>query len=82
MNYNNPYKLFANFARSQGEFNIAHQFEMLAFTEQLSRKDEHDKLVKEITDEVLSRLSLTLDANTAIKQINALNNAINNLGNK
>ena len=53
-----------------------------AFTEQLSRKDEHDKLVKEITDEVLSRLSLTLDANTAIKQINALNNAINNLGNK
>ena len=45
----------------------------------LNQKQERQQLVKEIADEVISRISIMFDTDNAISKIKALNEAINKL---
>ena len=47
--------------------------------ERLYRQQEREQLKKEITEEVLSRISIMFETGEAIKEINALNKAIEQL---
>lgn len=44
------------------------------------QEQERQKLVNEIVDEVLSRISVSVDTSKAIQEINSLNEAIKQLG--
>ena len=56
--------------------NIAHA-KML---ERYNKQQEREQLKKEITEDVLSRLSIMFETGEAIREINALNKAIEQLG--
>lgn len=47
--------------------------------ERLYRQQEREQLKKEITEDVLSRISIMFETGEAIKEINALNKAIEQL---
>ena len=47
--------------------------------EHLYRQQEREQLKKEITEDVLSRISILFETGEAIKEINALNKAIEQL---
>ena len=47
--------------------------------ERLYRQQEREQLKKEITEDVLSRISIMFETGEAIKEINALNRAIEQL---
>ena len=47
--------------------------------ERLNKQQERDQLKKEITEDVLSRISIMFETGEAIKEINALNKAIEQL---
>ncbi len=47
--------------------------------ERLYKQQEREQLKKEITEDVLSRLSIMFETGEAIKEINALNKAIEQL---
>ena len=48
--------------------------------ERLYKQQEREQLKKEITEDVLSRISIMFETGEAIKQINSLNKAIEQLG--
>ena len=48
--------------------------------ERLNKQQEREQLKKEITEDVLSRISIMFETGEAIKEINALNKAIEQLG--
>lgn len=47
--------------------------------ERLYRQQEREQIKKEITEDVLSRISIMFETGEAIKEINALNKAIEQL---
>ena len=47
--------------------------------ERLNKQQEREQLKKEITEDVLSRISIMFETGEAIKEINALNKAIEQL---
>ena len=44
------------------------------------RRQEMEKMKKEITEDVLSRISIMFETGEALEKVNALNKAINQLG--
>ena len=48
--------------------------------EALLSKSEHDRLVQDIADEVLSRISMTVDATEIVEEIDEIQRRIDNLG--
>lgn len=68
-----------DFARDANQphqvMNIAHA----RMRERLYRQQEREQLKREITDDVLSRISIMFETGEAIKEINALNKAIEQL---
>ena len=48
--------------------------------ERYNKQQEREQLKKEITEDVLSRISIMFETGEALEKVNALNKAINQLG--
>ena len=48
--------------------------------DEINRKKEYEQLKQEIIEEVLARISVTVDVSEAVAQIKKLQNEINKLG--
>ena len=76
---NDVWDFLEDFARDADQphqvMNIVHA----RMRERLNHEREKEQLIKEITEAVLSRISIMFETGEAIKQINALNNAIEQL---
>ncbi len=59
---------------------IRMQIQSAVLTQKYLKDKEHETLVKEITDEVLSRISFSVDITEVINEINQIKEAINSLG--
>lgn len=69
----------ANVMRHCGDNMIANQFRDDMLMQSFNQQREHEQLVKEIADEVLSRISITLNNGDALNQIKGLKQAIESL---
>lgn len=70
------YDILAELARGQGKPYLMQQISRLSASQHFKQEQEKEQLIKEI----LSRISVSVDAKDAIMQINALNKAIKSLG--
>ncbi|MBQ7776179.1 MAG: hypothetical protein IJ379_09680 [Lachnospiraceae bacterium] len=77
---NNIYDFLAQMANEQGNYNLSRQCQQEKIISMYEQEQEHKRLVKEITDEILKRLSLSVDTKSAIAQIDGLNEALKRLG--
>ena len=77
---NDVWDFLEDFARDANQphqvMNIAHA----RMSERLYKEREREQLKKEIIEDVLSRLSIMFETDEAIKEINSLNRAIEQLG--
>lgn len=72
----------ANFFQEQGDIYLSYQFQKEMFGQSLYQNYEHQKLVQEVADEVISRLNTTLDMQDVFNKIDGLNDKINSLERK
>ena len=80
MNEYRIYDILAQLANEQGNYNLALHCSHEKAISMYNQEQEHNKLVKEIADEVLKRLSVSVDTKNAIEQIDGLNAALKRLG--
>ena len=80
MNEYRIYDILAQLANEQGNYNLALQCIHEKAISRYDQEQEHNKLVKEIADEVLKHLSVSVDTKNAIAQIDDLNAALKRLG--
>lgn len=74
------YDILAQLANEQGNYNLALHCSHEKAISRYNQEQEHKKLVNEITNEVLKRLSVSIDTKNAIAQIDGLNDALKCLG--
>lgn len=67
------------FARDANQPHQVMNISRAKMLDRLNREREKEQLKKEIVDEVLSRLSIMFETGEAIKEINSLNKAIEQL---
>jgi hypothetical protein len=63
-----------------GDTMLAYQFQKDMMYEEMRQRAEHEKLVEEIVQRVLSRIKLTVDTTEIFAAIDGLNEKINSLG--
>ena len=76
----NIYNIVAELAKEQGNYSIVYQCNHESALQEHYQEQAHKQLVKEIADEVLSRISLSCDTSDVILKIKQLNDTINQLG--
>lgn len=62
------------------QYTHAMQFQKDMISSNVFDRKDHNQLVKEIADEVLARLTTTVDVSKAVKEIDSLEKIINSLG--
>ncbi|MBQ8518932.1 MAG: hypothetical protein IJ455_04895 [Agathobacter sp.] len=80
MNDYRIYDILAQLANEQGNYGLALQCNHEKMISMYDQENEKQKLINEITNEVLKRISVSTDTNNAIKQIDGLNAALKRLG--
>lgn len=80
MNEYRIYDILAQLANEQGNYNLARLCQQKKIISMHEQTQEREKLIKEITNEVLSRISVSTDTKNAITQIDGLNEALKRLG--
>lgn len=73
---------FAEFLRKVGDVNLSYTFQKEMMNQQLYKQIEHEQIVHEAAEEVLSRLSATADAQEIFDKIDGLNDKIDSLERK
>ena len=63
----------------KGQYELALHFHHQRMREMVNQKKEREQLKREIVEEVLSRISIMFETGEAIKEINSLNKAIEQL---
>lgn len=71
---------FINALQKSGDYALAMAFQKHMIMQEINAKQEHERLVKEVTDEVLSRISATVNASEVFDAIDGLNEKLNSLG--
>lgn len=59
---------------------LAYQFQKDMMYDEIRQRAEREKMIDEITEKVLSRISATVDVSEIFKSIDELNDKINSLG--
>lgn len=67
-------------ARDVNKPHLAMSISQTKIIERYNKQQEREQLKKEITEDVLSRISIMFETGEALNKINALNKAINQLG--
>lgn len=80
MKTNDMYNILSQLARERQNPYLILQLAHQSTTEQYKENQEREQLIKDITAEVLSHISVSVDTKDAIMQIKELNDAINSLG--
>ena len=73
---------FAEFLRKAGDVNLSYTFQKEMMNQQLYKQLEHEQIVHEVTEEVLSRLNTTVDTQEIFNKIDGLNDKIDSLERK
>ena len=73
---------FAEFLRKAGDVNLSYTFQKEMMNQQLYKQLEHEQIVHEVTEEVLSRLNTAVDTQEIFNKIDGLNDKINSLERK
>ena len=73
---------FTEFLRKAGDVNLSYSFQKEMMNQQLYKQLEHEQIVHEVTEEVLSRLSATADVQEIFDKIDGLNDKIDSLERK
>ncbi len=73
---------FTDFLRKTGDVTLAYTFQKEMMNQQLYKQMEHEQIVHEAAEEVLSRLSATVDVQEIFDKIDGLNNKIDSLERK
>lgn len=76
------WKIIEELARKTGDSNLMLRCARANGMRRVNSTNNYKKLVDDVANEVLSRLSISTDVENAIKQIDSLNTAINALANK
>ena len=63
-----------------GDTMLAYQFQKDMMYDEIRQRAEREKMIDEIAQRVLSRISATVDVSEIIKSIDELNDRINRLG--
>ena len=63
-----------------GDTMLAYQFQKDMMYDEIRQRAEREKMIDEIAQRVLSRISATVDVSEIIKSIDDLNDRINRLG--
>lgn len=71
-----------NALQKSGDISLAYAFQKKMMYQHLYQQQEHEKIVHEAAEEVLSRLSATVDAQEIFDKIDGLNDKINSLERK
>ena len=64
---------FAEFLRKAGDVNLSYTFQKEMMNQQLYKQLEHEQIVHEATEEVLSRLNTAVDTQEIFNKIDGLN---------
>lgn len=73
---------FAEFLRKAGDVNLSYTFQKEMMNQQFYKQLEHEQIVHEVTEEVLSRLNTTIDTQEIFNKIDGLNDKIDSLERK
>lgn len=73
---------FAEFLRKAGDVNLSYTFQKEMMNQQLYKQLEHEQIVHEVTEEVLSRLNTAVDTQEIFNKIDGLNDKIDSLERK
>ena len=71
-----------NALQKSGDISLAYAFQKKMMYQRLYQQQEHEKIVHEAAEEVLSRLSATVDLQEIFAKIDGLNDKINSLERK
>ena len=77
---NTVWDYFEEIARETDKPHLVMNFVHARMVERYNKQQEREQMKKEIVEEVLSRLSIMFETGEAIREINALNKAIEQLG--
>ena len=69
-----------NAIEKTGDTMLAYQFQKDMMYDEIRQRAEREKMIDEIAQRVLSRISATVDVSEIIKSIDDLNDRINRLG--
>ena len=69
-----------NAIEKTGDTMLAYQFQKGMMYDEIRQRAEREKMIDEIAQRVLSRISATVDVSEIIKSIDDLNDRINRLG--
>ena len=79
-NQGNMFNTLLRAIEKTGDTMLAYQFQKDMMYEEMRQRAEHEKLVEEIVQRVLSRIKLTVDTTEIFAAIDGLNEKINSLG--
>ena len=77
---NNMFNTLLRAIEKTGDTMLAYQFQKDMMYDEIRQRAEREKMIDEITQRVLSRISATVDVSEIIKSIDDLNDRINRLG--
>ena len=77
---NNMFNTLLRAIEKTGDTMLAYQFQKDMMYDEIRQRAEREKMIDEIAQRVLSRISATVDVSEIIKSIDDLNNRINRLG--
>lgn len=77
---NNMFNTLLNAIEKTGDTMLAYQFQKDMMYDEIRQRAEREKMIDEIAQRVLSRISATVDVSEIIKSIDDLNDRINRLG--
>lgn len=77
---NNMFNTLLRAIEKTGDTMLAYQFQKDMMYDEIRQRAEREKMIDEIAQRVLSRISATVDVSEIIKSIDDLNDRINRLG--
>ena len=77
---NNMFNALLRAIEKTGDTMLAYQFQKDMMYDEIRQRAEREKMIDEIAQRVLSRISATVDVSEIIKSIDDLNDRINRLG--
>ena len=77
---NNIFNTLLRAIEKTGDTMLAYQFQKDMMYDEIRQRAEREKMIEEIAQRVLSRISATVDVSEIIKSIDDLNDRINRLG--
>ena len=77
---NNMFNTLLRAIEKTGDTMLAYQFQKDMMYDEIRQRAEREKMIEEIAQRVLSRISATVDVSEIIKSIDDLNDRINRLG--